>query len=167
MKGETPDPNHVIRGATPADVDAIAHHRVEMFGDMGLLENADRPALMAATRAYLREALPRGEYYGWVVELHGRVIAGAGAFCRTLMPNPDAPEGGEEVYVLNVYTEPEHRRRGLARQLMQVILAWCQARGVARVTLHASDDGRPLYESLGFLPTNEMRRVAPLRGARR
>ena len=62
------------------------------------------------------------------------VIAGAGVLHRSLMPNPDTLEGGEEVYVLNVYTEPEHRRRGLARQLMQAILAWCQARGGDRAT---------------------------------
>jgi GNAT superfamily N-acetyltransferase len=58
---------------------------------------------------------------------------------------------------LNVYTEPAHRRRGLARRLMHEMLGWCRARRVARVVLHASDDGAALYASLGFLrKTNEM-----------
>jgi GNAT superfamily N-acetyltransferase len=59
--------------------------------------------------------------------------------------------------VLNVYVEPHWRRRGLARRLMQEILEWAPTAGVARLVLHASREGRPLYEALGFTATNEMR----------
>ena len=61
--------------------------------------------------------------------------------------------------MLNVYTNPEHRGRGLARMLMEHILGWARAQGFATVELHASDEGRPLYEKLGFGQTNEMRLV--------
>ena len=63
--------------------------------------------------------------------------------------------------MLNVYTEAAHRRRGVARALMDVMLGWCRDRDISRVLLHASDEGRPLYETLGFLPTNEMRWERP------
>ena len=69
--------DYVIRPATVADAAAIAHHRVAMFRDMGLLANGDDPALEAAARAYLLAALPSGEYLGWVIEAHGQVVAGA------------------------------------------------------------------------------------------
>jgi len=59
--------------------------------------------------------------------------------------------------ILNVYTGPPHRHRGLARHLMGVILDWCRANRVEIVILHSSDEGRPLYESLGFERTREMR----------
>ena len=59
--------------------------------------------------------------------------------------------------ILNVYTLPENRRMGLARKQMQASLAWCSQHGVRAVILHASDDGRRLYESLGFKSTNELR----------
>lgn len=49
--------------------------------------------------------------------------------------------------------------RGLARQLMDAALAWCSLNQVRAVILHASDDGRRLYQSMGFKPTNEMRIV--------
>lgn len=61
--------------------------------------------------------------------------------------------------ILNVYTEPAHRRSGMARALMQVALEWCAANQVGAVILHASQDGRALYDSLGFTSTNEMRLV--------
>jgi GNAT superfamily N-acetyltransferase len=63
--------------------------------------------------------------------------------------------------ILNVYTDPEYRRRGVARQLMETMIDWCKREGLARVNLRASDTGRHLYESLGFKPSNEMR--LPLR----
>jgi ribosomal protein S18 acetylase RimI-like enzyme len=59
--------------------------------------------------------------------------------------------------ILNVYTRPESRRMGLARKLMDTALAWCRANHVQAVILHSSDDGRHLYESMGFKATNEMR----------
>jgi len=148
---------YAIRMATGADADVIAYHRVAMFRDMGILRDEEMPSIEAVTRTYLAEALPRREYVGFMVEADGSVVAGGGLFVRRLLPRPGWPTGGDEAYVLNVYTEPAHRRRGLARALMEAIMAWCDARGMSRVTLHASDDGRPLYETLGFLQTNEMR----------
>jgi hypothetical protein len=59
--------------------------------------------------------------------------------------------------VVNVYTEPARRHQGVARALMRALMAWSAAKEFDRVVLHASDSGRPLYHSLGFLPTNEMR----------
>jgi GNAT superfamily N-acetyltransferase len=59
--------------------------------------------------------------------------------------------------ILNVYTEPEFRKRGIARQIMLTILGWVKEHGFHSVNLHASDEGRHLYEKLGFEATNEMR----------
>jgi hypothetical protein len=40
---------------------------------------------------------------------------------------------------------------------MRTMIDWCKQEGYAAVYLHASDNGKPLYESLGFEPTTEMR----------
>jgi len=61
-----------------------------------------------------------------------------------------------EAIVVNVYTEPAWRRRGAARTLMEQVIDWARAQGIGRLVLHASKDGRALYERLGFAPTNEM-----------
>ena len=59
--------------------------------------------------------------------------------------------------ILNVYTYPEYRRQGVARQIMQTMIEWCRSEGFVQVDLHASKSGKPLYEALGFQPTTEMR----------
>ncbi len=157
-----------IRPATPDDGWLIARHRAGMFADMGMLPAGAAPPLIEATRAYLREAMPAGVYLGWLAGFAGepaRVVAGAGLVLRRVPPTPvRAADGrtriieGREGLVLNVYVDPDCRRRGLARRLMDEIIAWGGANGLERLVLHASDDGRPLYEQLGFTATNEMRR---------
>ena len=156
-----------IRPATADDVHVIARHRAAMFRDMGTLPAVDVEPLAAASLRHLRDALASGDYLGWLVETDGVVVAGAGVLMRTLLPRPGYLEGGIDAYVLNVYTEPGHRRRGLAQALMEAVLAHCRAAGVARVTLHASDEGRPLYSALGFTATSKMERSIERTGARR
>ena len=73
--------------------------------------------------------------------------------------DPSAPQvgfGGARI-VLNVYVERAWRRRGVADALMRAVLDGLAGRGIRRIVLHASDDGRRLYERLGFVATNEMR----------
>lgn len=159
-----PEPNFRIREATVADAALLARHRAGMFRDMGQL-NADRePLLVEATADYLRGALPRGEYLGWVAESASSSpgpVGGAGVQLRPILPRPcsfgEGIELGPEAIILNVYVEPAWRRRGVGEALMRSVLSALAERKVTRIVLHASDDGRRLYERLGFVLTNEMR----------
>ena len=64
---------------------------------------------------------------------------------------------GKRAMIFNMYAAPGSRRRGIARQIAEALLRIAAQRGIPVVTLHASDEGRPLYERLGFQRTNEMR----------
>lgn len=162
-----PAEDYRIRRATVGDTAMIARHRIAMFRDMGcggLPDERDAEPLEAASREYLSHALPSGLYRGCLVEQKHAVVGGGGLIIQRGVPRPENLYGHEEAYLLNVYVEPAHRRRGLARQLMDVMLAWCREHRLARVVLHASDDGRSLYESLGFTAVdNEMRLTLPRR----
>lgn len=151
--------DYQIRPIRAGDAAVIARHRVGMFLTMGELAVADAPALEAAARDQLAPLIERGEYLGWLAEHGGEVVAGVGLFLHRLLPRPGDLGLRQEAYVVNVFTEPAHRRRGLSRDLMTTLIAWCRAQRITRITLHASSDGRPLYESLGFVATNEMRLV--------
>ena len=147
-----------IRFAAAADADVIAHHRVAMFRDMGEIKGAEQAAsLLSAARQRLVEQLTSGEYVGWLAEHDSDVIAGAGVLLHNYYPSPTNLRGRPTAYVLNVYTEPAHRRRGVASDLLQRIISWCARQDIPRVSLHASDVARRLYERLGFTTSNEMR----------
>jgi GNAT superfamily N-acetyltransferase len=146
-----------IRQAVIDDAPIVARHRVAMFRDMGDLSVEEIPRLESASFVYMRQMMAERRYLGWLAEREGEVVAGAGMIISQLLPRPGAIEGGAQALIVNVYCEPEHRRRGLARLLISAMLEWCKRERVAKVVLHASPDGRPLYESLGFVQTNEMR----------
>lgn len=162
-----------IRKASLSDYPIIARHRVGMFRDMGVLDASRENELIRATSEYLQTAIPEGEYLGWLAEAGNtrEVIGGAGVQLRRILPRADAGvpglELGPEAIVLNVYVESSWRRKGVAEALMRRLLDDVAARGIRRVVLHASPDGRRLYERLGFAASNEMRLTQTPEGARR
>lgn len=52
--------------------------------------------------------------------------------------------------VMNVYTKPANRRKGLAGRLMKMLLEDSEKMGLDFVELKATDMGYSLYRSLGF-----------------
>ena len=58
-------------------------------------------------------------------------------------------------------TVSDDTRRSGPTRIVRAILDWCRTQGVTRVTLHASEEGRGIYERLGFSQTNEMRLELP------
>jgi len=128
-----------------------------MFEDMGFTDQQALEAMLASSTPLLRRGLADGTYRSWLVEMPGvGIVAGGGVIILSFQSHPSDPRP-QRAWVVNMFTEPEHRRRGLARRLMEAILEWCRAEGMRSLYLHASDDGRRLYESLGFEATNEMR----------
>src|SRR5262249_33244428 len=112
---------------------------------------------VAATRPWLRQALADGSYRAWLAQAPDRRVAAGGGVLISSWPARPEDFHTQRALILNVYTEPEFRRQGLARGVMLLIIQWLREQGLASVVLHASDEGRSLYESLGFEPTNEMR----------
>jgi GNAT superfamily N-acetyltransferase len=153
---------YIIRRTTESDAAVVAHHRVSMFRDMGEVPTQALAAeLLEASLAELAALLRAGSYIGWLaVGAQDEVLAGAGVHIRPTLPRI-THEGllarGPLPLAVNIYTEPGSRRRGIARALMHAMMEWARGQGFDRLLLHASDAGRPLYRSLGFAPTNEMR----------
>lgn len=158
-----------VRLATPVDADIIGTHRAQMFYDMGDIPDRLFDQFRAMSCERVREQLTTGEYIGWLAcsaDSLGKIIGGAGVQLRRVMPHPlTSPKGeagigeGRHAIILNVYTQPAWRRRGVAALLMRHIIDWSRAEKLDRLVLHASDEGRALYEKLGFVLTNEMKFV--------
>ena len=136
-----------VRAATTADIDVLVHHRIAMFTEMGV--PLDAALLDRAFRAWLADTMPAGTYRAWLAEAGGEIAGGGGI---TILPWPPGPRyaGDRLAFVYNVYTEAAHRRRGLARLIMDTIHDWCRDNGITSMALNASRDGKPLYEAMGY-----------------
>jgi GNAT superfamily N-acetyltransferase len=150
-------PTYTIRPGTAGDAETIVEHRRAMFFEMGYREQELLNSMSASFRPWLRQKMLSGEYLAWVAVVEGgAIVAGLGLWLMDWPPHMIGP-GARRGNILNVYTDPGHRRRGLASRLMETALGWCRASGIRAVILHSSADGRVLYERLGFQATNEMR----------
>jgi GNAT superfamily N-acetyltransferase len=148
--------NITIRQASATDIPEILRQRRRMYEDMHSNDSATLASMAELSSHYLQTAIPGGSFRAWLASDPERVVAG-GAVIITPWPAHPYDLECRRATILNVYTDPAYRRRGIARQIMQTMITWCRQEGFARVTLHASEDGRHLYESLGFEPSNEMR----------
>jgi GNAT superfamily N-acetyltransferase len=152
-----------LRLATIDDIPTLVNHRRRMFEDMYVSQNVVRdPAGYASMdEAYavlLRYELPAGSTRAWMIEDSGAIAASGALKFTDWLPRPDGQRRGL-VYVHSVYTVPEYRRLGSARRILHAMIDYCRDNGWPRITLHASEMGRGLYEDLGFKPTNEMRLI--------
>lgn len=134
-------PGYNVREATAADSNAIARHR---YFDL-----SPEHAALSVYAAWVEHALARGTYRGLLAEHDGRVVAGAGLTRLDWGPTKDDPSSWR-ARIVNVYTEPAARRRGLARDLVTRLLVEARSAGVRTVTLGSTDAARALYASLGF-----------------
>jgi GNAT superfamily N-acetyltransferase len=152
-----------IRRATVQDADVIAWHRARMFQDMGNVSGDGFEILRAKARLRLKEWLKSGDYIGWLATLTDKpdtIVGGAGIQLQPILPRPlDVSTIGEgrQGTIVNVFAEPQWRRRGIAGLLIKEIIIWSRNQQIDRLTLHASDEGRSIYLKLGFVPSNEMR----------
>ncbi len=156
-----------IRLATAADTALIARHRARMFQDMGQVPAHLFDKFLARCAERLRAMFEANEYVGWFAQPNeegNKVIAGAGVQLRMVLPHPfgDPASGfrmaeGRQAIIINVFTEPEWRRRGAAKLLLEEIIAWACAQKLDSLVLHASAEGRGLYEKLDFKASSEMR----------
>lgn len=85
-----------------------------------------------------------------VLAFDGEKAVGCATICYiALMPTFDHPMG-KRAHIMNVYTNADCRRQGIARQMMGILLEEAKERGVTYVSLDATENGQPLYKTLGF-----------------
>lgn len=135
-----------LRKATVADLETVLHHRREMFREMKSVGDFALAELLSREFVQPRVVPCRG------LDGDGGRRGDSGGVSSKPARRESAP-----AWVVNVYVEQGWRRRGLARRLMDVMVEWIRAEGYSNLFPHASAEGRPLYESMGFGATNEMR----------
>ena len=141
-----------IRRATVEDIEALVEMRLALQREIGALFG-DAPAEGAAeaNRSYLNWALPAGEFYAWVAEAKGNLVACSGLVLYSRLPGMHGL-ASREAYVMNMYTYPKYRRMGIASELLNRIIQFARSAGARRVWLRATPMGKAVYEKAGFQP---------------
>lgn len=138
---------------TQDDRHTVARHR---YPDL----HETHPAL-ANYAHWLTDALAQDVYRGWLYKQDEQAVAGIGLILLNWGPSKNDPSP-MRARVVNVFTAPEVRRRGLARALLTHALDETHRLGIQTVNLGTSEMGRDLYKEFGFqFYPSEMLRSTP------
>jgi ribosomal protein S18 acetylase RimI-like enzyme len=158
-----------IREGRIEEIDRLVALRRAMFEGMGYDDPEVLERVAETSRKYFLENMPTGRFRVWAAcaldadeagiqretrsdfigTCGGELIASIGLVVHSVPPGPSNPVG-KAGYIMNLVTLPPWRRCGIARALLLHVLDVLRAEGVPLATLHASPDGRGLYEELGF-----------------
>lgn len=136
-----------FRIAAAEDVDALTQNRMDFVAEIRPPD--DPESFRRVTHAYLKEHLNDGTLVAYLYVEDGAILSSCMLCISQVMPMRSAPNGKIGL-LLNVYTAPSHRRRGLARSLVGMMLDHARELGLTKVELEATEDGYPVYRLLGF-----------------
>jgi GNAT superfamily N-acetyltransferase len=141
---------YTIRRATLDDVEDMVRLRHDMQAEMGEVQHGvDADAIVDANREYFTKQLNGFHFTGFLAEHEGQIV-GTGAFVVYDTPPSRANPSGTDAYVLNMYTVPEHRGHGIARDILAALIDRAYEEGARRIWLRTSEQARRMYEHLGF-----------------
>jgi len=156
-----------FRSLRSADRSTVLRFRRALFEEMGGHSTAALDRYGARFSRWYGAELRAGRLWGILAESEtGRSLASGLAWLQPRHPSPRFAHRALP-YLLQVYTVPSARRRGIAGTIVSLLVDSARSRGYPRVILHATPAGRAIYERLGFHATDEMRIEFPAEGNRR
>ena len=133
------------------DIEELVRTRILVLRAANKLsDDVDMSLVEQETCAYYKRALETGEHIAYLVYDNGTFIGAGGVSFYQVMPTYHNPSG-KKAYIMNMYTAPEYRRRGIAFHTLDLLVKAAKEQGVSQIALEATDMGRPLYEKYGFV----------------
>lgn len=137
------------------DLDILVKTRIEVlrvanhFG-----EGKDMSFVEKEIREYYVEALKNNTHTAYLIFDGDNFVGTGGVSYYKVMPTCCNPSG-HKAYIMNIYTRPEYRRRGIAYKTLDLLVEDAKARGITFISLEATDMGKPMYKKYGFAKMND------------
>ncbi|GAC1358028.1 MAG: GNAT family N-acetyltransferase [Herpetosiphon sp.] len=139
----------MIRRALPEDAALLTTLRQMMWQEMHPTLPYD-DEFSAQHCHYWQTMLAANGAAAWLAEQANGTV---GMLAMLLQHHPPLPlNQRRRGYITGVYVHPDHRRRGLGKQLLNAAITYGRTSGLQRLELRTSEQGRPLYTALGFEP---------------
>ncbi|PMB44288.1 GNAT family N-acetyltransferase [Fischerella thermalis CCMEE 5201] len=153
-----PVPTVYFREAIPQEDNLIAQHFYQMWLDNNVVPESIDSDWLENTLEFIKRARQELHYKAFVAEVDRKVVGSASCqIFAGLYPIFFTENYRKYGYIWGVYVDSPYRSQGIAKQLTSMTIDYLKAIACTRVILHASPSGKPVYEHLGFVPSNEMR----------
>ena len=129
------------------ELDEFIRIRIRQLREEGATEKID---LVPALKDYYARHMADGTFVSWIALDGSRIIATSGMSFVEKPPYFGCPNGRIGL-LSSMFTEPEYRRRGIAKELLRRVTEDARAYGCAAVQITASDMGVKLDTDFGFV----------------
>lgn len=149
--------NLTYKRAALEDIDLLTETRIEVLRAANKLSgDVDMSEVERQSYDYYQKALRDGSHIAYLVFDENRFVGAGGVSFFRVMPTYHNPSGNK-AYIMNMYTKPEYRRKGIGYKTLDLLIRDTKNKGITSISLEATDMGRPLYEKYGFIRMyNEM-----------
>ena len=135
------------RIATISDCEALTDIRMQMRKELDADFNSE--LIYAETLDFFKRNIKSGVHIAFICEHNRQMIATAGITLFEIMPTTEHPNG-KVARLMNMYVVPFFRSKGIAKELLNRIMAYAEEHGIGKVMLNPSQMGKSLYENYGF-----------------
>lgn len=147
--------NLIYKGATIDDIEILTDTRIEVLEAANQLsEDVGMSEVRKQSYDYYKESLADGTHTAYPI-YDGDIVAGAGSISYYRIMPTYYNVSGNKTYIMNMYTNPNYRRKGIAYKTLKLLVDDARKRGITHIPLEATDMGRPLYEKFGFVKIND------------
>ena len=144
----------IYKRATLEDINVLTETRIEVLRAANRLSDTiDMSEVERESYNYYQKALCDGSHIAYLVFDGKRFVGAGGVSFFQVMPSYHNPSG-KKAYIMNMYTNPAYRRRGIAAKTLDMLVKDAKNKGIKFISLEATDMGKPLYEKYGFIKMN-------------
>jgi len=139
-----------LRRANFNDIDKLIDFRVEFLEEIqNPPPDMEMEIFLKSLKDFFLEKMKSNDFVAWLAESDYEIIATSGLSFLQKPPH-FINLTGRFAYIMNMYTKPEWRRKGIGLALLEKLFEEIKKKGIQSVVLHATPAGRPLYEKYGF-----------------
>lgn len=132
---------------TENELDTFIEMRISQLREEGATEDID---LRSALKDYYLRHLADGTFVSWLA-FDGEKIVGTSGMSFVEKPPYFACPSGRIGLLSSMFTNPDYRRKGIAKELLSRVIKEAKDYGCGTVQITASDMGVKLYTDFGFV----------------
>ncbi len=147
--------NLTYKRATSEDIETLTETRIKVLRAANELPaDIDMSEVEKQSYDYYKNALCDGTHIAYLIFDENCFVGAGGVSFYQVMPTYHNPSG-KKAYIMNMYTHPDYRRKGIAYKTLDMLIRDTKRKGITAISLEATAMGRPLYEKYGFVKMND------------
>ena len=135
---------------TENELDTFIEMRIQQLREEGATEDID---LVPALHDYYSRHMADGTFVSWLAMDGDRIVGTSGMSFVEKPPYFGCPSGRIGL-LSSMFTDPDYRRMGIAKELLTRVIDEARDYGCGTVQITASDMGLLLYADFGFVKNN-------------